>query len=119
MIKNKIQNHIFLVDNLRSHLYSFIQILQFLIQVYNTRFLKLILYILYATDHAMSRETFIAGDERAQFLYKSGIESRNVHGSGTEYISDAVVLVFARDRHKASGICLFIHVLTTSFSFDN
>ncbi|PNT11323.2 hypothetical protein POPTR_011G010200v4 [Populus trichocarpa] len=55
-------------------------------------------------DHAMSRETFIAGDERAQFLYKSGIESRNVHGSGNEYISDAVVLVFARDRHRASDV---------------
>ncbi|KAG6736000.1 hypothetical protein POTOM_061312 [Populus tomentosa] len=54
-------------------------------------------------DHATSRETFIAGDQRAQFLYKSGIESRNVHGSGNEYISDAVVLVFARDRHRASG----------------
>nr|TKS03848.1 hypothetical protein D5086_0000148770 [Populus alba] len=42
--------------------------------------------------------------KRAQFLYKSGIESRNVHGSGNEYISDAVVLVFARDRHRASDV---------------
>ncbi|KAG6754615.1 hypothetical protein POTOM_040407 [Populus tomentosa] len=55
-------------------------------------------------DHATSRETFIAGDQRAQFLYKSGIESRNVHGSSNEYISDAVVLVFARDRHRASDV---------------
>ncbi|KAJ6893122.1 hypothetical protein NC652_027210 [Populus alba x Populus x berolinensis] len=55
-------------------------------------------------DHATSRKTFIAGDQRAQFLYKSGIESRNVHGSGNEYISDAVVLVFARDRHRASDV---------------
>ncbi|KAL3596108.1 hypothetical protein D5086_007745 [Populus alba] len=55
-------------------------------------------------DHAMSRETIVVGDERAQFLYRSGIESRNVYyGSVDQYFSDAVALVFARDQNRPSG----------------
>ncbi|CAK7351491.1 unnamed protein product [Dovyalis caffra] len=54
-------------------------------------------------DLAMSRETTVVGDERAKFVYRSGIESRNVYGSNGEYFSDAVALVFARDREKPSG----------------
>ncbi|KAI9384717.1 hypothetical protein POPTR_012G100500v4 [Populus trichocarpa] len=50
-------------------------------------------------DHAMSRDTVIVGDERAQFLYRSGVESRNDYGS-SEYFPAAVALVFARDRDK-------------------
>jgi hypothetical protein len=66
-------------------------------------------------DHAMSRETIVVGDERAQFLYRSGIESRNVYyGSVDHYFSDAVALVFARDQNRPSGILtLFIYVLAT------
>ncbi|CAN1797065.1 F-box/LRR-repeat protein At5g63520 [Linum perenne] len=48
-------------------------------------------------DYAMSPETIIVGDERAQFLYRSGTESRSVCGS-LKYFSDAVALVFAKDR---------------------
>ncbi|CAK7351493.1 unnamed protein product [Dovyalis caffra] len=54
-------------------------------------------------DHAMSRETFIVGNERSQFLYRSGMDSRNMYGSD-ECFSDAVALVFARDQNKSSGV---------------
>ncbi|KAL9384204.1 hypothetical protein Peur_024527 [Populus x canadensis] len=54
-------------------------------------------------DHAMSRETIIAGSMRSQFLYRRGIESRNIYGSSTKYFTDAVALVFARDEDKPSG----------------
>ncbi|XP_011002593.1 PREDICTED: F-box/LRR-repeat protein At5g63520-like [Populus euphratica] len=54
-------------------------------------------------DHAMSREAIIAGNMRSQFLYRKGIESRNIYGSSTKYFTDAVALVFARDEDKPSG----------------
>ncbi|XP_020540716.1 F-box/LRR-repeat protein At5g63520 isoform X2 [Jatropha curcas] len=54
-------------------------------------------------DYAMSKETIIAGDENTKFLYRSGTESRNLCGS-TKYFSDAITLVFARDREKPRGI---------------
>ncbi|XP_043813413.1 F-box/LRR-repeat protein At5g63520 isoform X3 [Manihot esculenta] len=54
-------------------------------------------------DYAMLKETVIAGDEKTEFLYRSGMESKNVCES-TKYFSDAVALVFARDREKAHGI---------------
>lgn len=54
----------------------------------------------------MLKETVIAGDEKTEFLYRSGMESKNVCES-TKYFSDAVALVFARDREKAHGSCLF------------
>ncbi|KAL3571290.1 hypothetical protein D5086_028539 [Populus alba] len=50
-------------------------------------------------DHAMSSDTIIIGDERAQFLYRNGVESRNEYES-SEYFSAAVALVFARDQDK-------------------
>ncbi|KAB5532159.1 hypothetical protein DKX38_018829 [Salix brachista] len=53
-------------------------------------------------DHAMSRDTVIVGDERTQFLYQSGIGSRNDYGR-SEYFPAAVALVFARDRDKPRG----------------
>ncbi|XP_061953779.1 F-box/LRR-repeat protein At5g63520-like [Populus nigra] len=53
-------------------------------------------------DHAMSSDTIIIGDERAQFLYRNGVESRNDYES-SEYFSAAVALVFARDRDKPCG----------------
>lgn len=59
----------------------------------------------------MPMETVIVGDERGRFLYRSGNESRNVCGSA-KYFSDAVALIFARDKDKPSGndlISLFIH----------
>jgi hypothetical protein len=63
--------------------------------------LKLILCSV--ADHAMSSDTIIIGDERAQFLYRNGVESRNDYES-SEYFSAAVALVFARDRDKPCGI---------------
>jgi hypothetical protein len=51
----------------------------------------------------MSSDTIIIGDERAQFLYRNGVESRNDYES-SEYFSAAVALVFARDRDKPCGI---------------
>ncbi|XP_075660468.1 F-box/LRR-repeat protein At5g63520-like isoform X1 [Castanea sativa] len=49
-------------------------------------------------DYAMPKETVIVGDERGRFRYNS----RGFCGNG--YCEDAVALVFARDRHKSSGI---------------
>ncbi|KAJ9163910.1 hypothetical protein P3X46_023532 [Hevea brasiliensis] len=54
-------------------------------------------------DYAMLKETIIVGDEKTEFLYRSGMESKNVCES-KKYFSDAVALVFARDREKAHGI---------------
>ncbi|KAK6261960.1 hypothetical protein QUC31_007776 [Theobroma cacao] len=54
-------------------------------------------------DYAMSMETIIVGDERGQFVYKSGDVSRNV-SSSLKCSPDAVALVFARDRDKAHGV---------------
>ncbi|KAL5543881.1 hypothetical protein UlMin_007665 [Ulmus minor] len=58
--------------------------------------------ILNILDYAMPKETVIVGDERGRFLYRSGNETRNFCGS-TKYFSDAVALVFARDR-ETNGI---------------
>jgi hypothetical protein len=69
--------------------------------------------MLYVADHAMSRDTVIVGDERAQFLYRSGVESQNDYGS-SEYFPAAVALVFARDRDKPCGIGLLISVFAIS-----
>ncbi|XP_065872994.1 F-box/LRR-repeat protein At5g63520 isoform X2 [Euphorbia lathyris] len=66
-------------------------------------------------DYAMSKETVIAGDEKAEFLYRSGIESRNFCGS-TNYISDAIALVFARDRYKPDGEIQFQAMLSSGVS---
>ena len=65
--------------------------------------------MLYVADHAMSRDTVIVGDERTQFLYQSGVRSRNDYGR-SKYFPAAVALVFARDRNKPRGICLLISV---------
>ncbi|KAJ6977788.1 hypothetical protein NC653_029628 [Populus alba x Populus x berolinensis] len=64
--------------------------------------LRKLSFFLVFRDHAMSRDTVIVGDERAQFLYRSGVESRNDYGS-SEYFPAAVALVFARDRDKPCG----------------
>ncbi|KAJ6672224.1 SKP2-LIKE FIST C DOMAIN FIST DOMAIN N-TERMINAL ISOFORM 1 [Salix viminalis] len=53
-------------------------------------------------DHAMSRDTVIVGEERTQFLYQSGVRSRNDYRR-SEYFPAAVALVFARDRDKPRG----------------
>ncbi|KAJ6748387.1 F-BOX ONLY PROTEIN 22 [Salix purpurea] len=53
-------------------------------------------------DHAMSRDTVIVGEERTQFLYQSGVRSRNDY-ERSEYFPAAVALVFARDRDKPRG----------------
>ncbi|WCJ36281.1 F-box/LRR-repeat protein At5g63520 [Euphorbia peplus] len=58
--------------------------------------------VLEKLDCAMSKETVIVGDEKAEFMYRSGI-SRTFCGSA-RYVSDAVALVFARDRYKPAGI---------------
>ena len=63
----------------------------------------------------MSRETIIAGGMRSQFLYRRGIESRNVNGSSAKYFTDAVALIFARDEDKPSGISLLVYVFAISF----
>lgn len=57
----------------------------------------------------MPSETIIVGDERGRFLYRSGNESRNVRGN-TKYLSDAVALVFARDKEKSDGtyFCIYL-----------
>ena len=69
--------------------------------------------MLYVADHAISRDTVIVGDERTQFLYQSGIGSRNDYGR-SEYFPAAVALVFARDRDKPRGISLLISVFAIS-----
>ncbi|XP_068306086.1 F-box/LRR-repeat protein At5g63520-like isoform X2 [Pyrus communis] len=56
-----------------------------------------------ALDYAMPAETVIVGDERGRFLYRSENESRNVCGSA-KYFTDAVTLVFAKDKDKPHGI---------------
>ncbi|KAF9671728.1 hypothetical protein SADUNF_Sadunf12G0078500 [Salix dunnii] len=53
-------------------------------------------------DYAISRDTVIVGDERTQFLYQSGVRSRNDYGR-SKYFPAAVALVFARDRNKPRG----------------
>ncbi|XP_008239495.1 PREDICTED: F-box/LRR-repeat protein At5g63520 [Prunus mume] len=59
--------------------------------------------IIDALDYSMPMETVIVGDERGRFLYRSGNESRNVCGSAKNF-SDAVALIFARDKDKPSGM---------------
>ncbi|XP_052303589.1 F-box/LRR-repeat protein At5g63520 isoform X2 [Populus trichocarpa] len=66
-------------------------------------------------DHAMSSDTIIIGDERAQFLYRNGVESRNDYES-SEYFSAAVALVFARDRDKPCGEIQFHAALSSGVS---
>lgn len=68
------------------------------------------------SDYAMSMETIIVGDERGQFVYKSGDVSRNV-SSSLKCSPDAVALVFARDRDKAHGNCSFVYVCISCFSW--
>ncbi|PON77263.1 FIST C domain containing protein [Parasponia andersonii] len=51
----------------------------------------------------MPKETAIVGDERGRFLYRTGNESRNFCGNA-KYFTDAVALVFARDRNRACGM---------------
>ncbi|XP_022716096.1 F-box/LRR-repeat protein At5g63520-like [Durio zibethinus] len=54
-------------------------------------------------DFAMPMETIIVGDERGQFVYRSGNESRNISNK-LKLSPDAVALVFAKDRYKAHGV---------------
>ncbi|XWS60248.1 hypothetical protein CRYUN_Cryun07bG0019800 [Craigia yunnanensis] len=54
-------------------------------------------------DYAIPMETIIVGDERGQFVYRSGNESRNI-SNNLKCSPDAVALVFARDRNKAHGV---------------
>ncbi|XP_050150934.1 F-box/LRR-repeat protein At5g63520-like isoform X1 [Malus sylvestris] len=56
-----------------------------------------------ALDYAMPTETVIVGDERCRFLYRSENESRNVCGNA-KYFTDAVGLIFAKDKDKPHGI---------------
>ncbi|CAN6585586.1 unnamed protein product [Malus baccata var. baccata] len=56
-----------------------------------------------ALDYTMPAETVIVGDERGRFLYRSENESRNVCGSA-KYFTDAVALIFAKDKGKPHGI---------------
>ncbi|XP_062115919.1 F-box/LRR-repeat protein At5g63520 isoform X2 [Humulus lupulus] len=58
--------------------------------------------ILNILDYAMPKETVIVGDERGRFLYRSRNESQNFCGSA-KYFTDAVALVFARDRNRDYG----------------
>ncbi|KAM7279602.1 hypothetical protein ACFE04_006736 [Oxalis oulophora] len=51
-------------------------------------------------DYAMSSETFIVGEERSKFMYRSLNESEYVLGSQAQ----AVAIVFARDRYKPHDI---------------
>ena len=62
----------------------------------------------------MPMETIIVGDEKGQFVYRSGNESRNI-SNNLKCSPDAVALVFARDRNKAHGNCSFDYVFI-SFS---
>ena len=71
--------------------------------------------ILSISDFAMSLETIIVGDERGQFVYRSGNDARNV-SSKRKHSPDAVALVFARDRKRAHGNCSFYYVF---ISFSN
>ncbi|XP_021905655.1 F-box/LRR-repeat protein At5g63520 [Carica papaya] len=54
-------------------------------------------------DYAMPTETVIVGDESSQFLYKGGSDGRNFTSILRSH-SDAVALVFAKDRNKPHGI---------------
>lgn len=60
--------------------------------------------------------TVIAGDEKGRFLYRSRDESRNVCGSA-KYLTDAVALIFARDKEMSCGIS-FICLLGLKFHFS-
>lgn len=57
----------------------------------------------------MPLDTVIVGDEKSRFLYISGDESRNVCGSA-KYFTDAVALVFAKDKEKICGESLYLLV---------
>ncbi|KAF7834000.1 F-box/LRR-repeat protein [Senna tora] len=52
-------------------------------------------------DYAMPNDTFIVGDERGCFTYRSGNDSRNAHARAG-YL-EAVALVFAQDRDRSSA----------------
>lgn len=67
-------------------------------------------------DYAMSMKTVIVGDERSQFLYRSGDDSRNYFES-SKYNCDAVALVFASDKDKPCGIYLFVYAFFISFFY--
>ncbi|KAF3436909.1 hypothetical protein FNV43_RR19662 [Rhamnella rubrinervis] len=58
--------------------------------------------ILNMLDYTMPLDTVIVGDEKGRFLYRSGDESRNVCGSA-KYLTDAVALIFARDKEMNCG----------------
>ncbi|XP_048445680.1 F-box/LRR-repeat protein At5g63520-like isoform X1 [Pyrus x bretschneideri] len=68
-----------------------------------------------ALDYAMPAETVIVGDERGRFLYRSENESRNVCGSA-KYFTDAVTLVFAKDKDKPHGKYLVYSFIQHRFS---
>lgn len=53
-------------------------------------------------DSAMPVETAIVGDERGTCLYRTVNDLRNVHGS-RECYTDAVALVFAKERNSSPG----------------
>lgn len=55
----------------------------------------------------MPSDTVIVGDVKGRFLYISSDESRNVCGSA-KYLTDAVALVFAKDKEKSSGESLYL-----------
>ncbi|KAJ8752670.1 hypothetical protein K2173_005559 [Erythroxylum novogranatense] len=54
-------------------------------------------------DYALSKETIVVGDEKAQFVCRSGSEAINI-GRRRKVSSGAVALVFARDREKPYGV---------------
>ena len=58
------------------------------------------------------------GNERGKFLYRSGNETRNVSGRTK---SDAIALIFARDKDKSSGIIsvLFMQCSFFDITFSN
>ncbi|KAJ6888960.1 hypothetical protein NC652_029911 [Populus alba x Populus x berolinensis] len=54
-------------------------------------------------EFSQLRDTVIVGDERAQFLYRSGVESRNDYGS-SEYFPAAVALTFSLSNHMTCSL---------------
>lgn len=62
-------------------------------------------------DSAMPVETAIVGDERGEFLYSSVNDLGNVHGS-QECYTDAVALIFAKERNSTPGshsFCVYLY----------
>lgn len=62
--------------------------------------------ILYKADYAMSMQTVIVGDERCQFVYRSGNPLRNFR-EDVKY--GAVALTFASDKDKLKGTCSLVY----------